>query len=414
MRPHVHFHSDSPFFSGSENMLATLLNDPGFTGEFRVSLGYRRSAAYEEGLHARVRGDVEEIPLELLDVPALTDPIRPRALRTLVKGLFHLFGVKYVFVWLNARRLARAFRGRDIDILHVNDGGYPGTYSCLAAVLAAKRVGVGRVVFVVNNIATPYGSPRRWLDRPLDRRVARAVSVFVTGSRFAGDSVRDVLRLPGSRVLDIPNGIAPREVSESAEETRRRLGVPDGRPLVAHVANFERRKGHHVLLDALAALKSEGAAPVPFAVLEGEGPERPAIEAEVRRLGLDGDVRLPGRERNVFDLLAAADIVVLPSVANEDFPNVVLEAMSLGKPVVASRIAGTPEQIVDGVTGILVEPGDPAALAVALGALAAEPDVRSRMGGAGRRRFAEHFEARVAVEAYTALYSRLLGRQATR
>jgi glycosyltransferase involved in cell wall biosynthesis len=88
--------------------------------------------------------------------------------------------------------------------------------------------------------------------------------------------------------------------------------------------------------------------------------------------------------------------------------------MSLGKPVVASRIAGTPEQIVDGVTGILVPPGDPAALAVALGALAGEPDVRARMGDAGRERFAERFEACVAVEAYATLYRRLLAGQATR
>lgn len=409
MRPHVHFHSDSPFFSGSENMLATLLNDRAFTAEFRVTLGYRHSAAYEEGLWRRVHGDVEEIPLQLLDVPAVTDRIRRAPLRYVVKALFHLFGVKYLFVWLNTRRLTRVLMAERPDILHINDGGYPGTYSCLSAVLAARKAGVRHVVFVVNNIATPFTSFRRWLDRPIDRRVVAGVEVFVTGSRFARAAVRRVLCLPERCTLAIPNAIVPRPLTESREQTCRRLGVPDARPLVLQVANFERRKGQRYLLEALALLKRDGFEPLPFVVLEGDGPDEPAIRAAVAELGLAEDVSLPGREPHVFDAYAAADVIVVASVANEDFPNVILEAMSLGKPVVSTRIAGTPEQIVDGETGVIVPPGDAPALAAAIGALLAEPSVRARMGEAARERFERCFTAEKAVAAYMDLYRRLLG-----
>jgi L-malate glycosyltransferase len=178
--------------------------------------------------------------------------------------------------------------------------------------------------------------------------------------------------------------------------------------MVLQVANFERRKGQRYLLEAVALLKAAGTQPPPFAVLEGDGPDEPAIRAAVRDLGLSGDVSLPGREAHVFDAYAAADVIALPSVANEDFPNVVLECMSLGKPVVASRVAGIPEQIVDGVTGVVVRPGDAEALAAAIGALLEEPELCRRMGEAARERFRQCFTAEKAVAAYAELYRRLL------
>jgi glycosyltransferase involved in cell wall biosynthesis len=98
----------------------------------------------------------------------------------------------------------------------------------------------------------------------------------------------------------------------------------------------------------------------------------------------------------------------LPSIAHEDFPNVVLEAMALGKPVIASRIAGTPEQIEPGVTGLLEEPADPVGLAGGLIRLSADPDLRDRMGAAGKTRFEAEFTAERAAAAYSALYRELL------
>ena len=102
-----------------------------------------------------------------------------------------------------------------------------------------------------------------------------------------------------------------------------------------------------------------------------KGPTAPTLEAEIDRLGIGDRVRLVGERRDVPELLAGADVFVLSS-ASEGMPVSVLEAMAAGLPVVASRVGGVPELVVDGETGLLVEPGDPDELAAALGRLLAD------------------------------------------
>jgi glycosyltransferase involved in cell wall biosynthesis len=101
------------------------------------------------------------------------------------------------------------------------------------------------------------------------------------------------------------------------------------------------------------------------------------------------------------------DVLVFPSIANEDFPNVVLEAMSMGKPVIASRIAGTPEQVEDGVTGWLLEPGNAAAFAGKMAEFIRNEDLIVQMGTRARKRFAEEFTSEIAVARYLNLYQSL-------
>lgn len=402
----VHIHTDSPFFSGAENMIANLLASDEMVREFGIVFSYRSSPEFERGLAERVRTRAELRPLELLDVPSRTDHL-PAPARLVAKAAAYASGARYRYLRENTRRIEVVLRETKPDLLHVNSGGYPGAYSTIAAVLAARAAGVPRVVYVANNIAVPY-TWRRALDRPVDRRVAETVDAFVTGSVFAADALSRVLDLPPGRVRTIPNGISPRGIVEAPADLRRRIGAPDGRPVVAVVANLERRKGHEVLFRALGRLKQGGFAPLPWVAVEGVGPEEGRLRGSVAALGLARDVAFLGRERRVFDLMNAADILALPSIAHEDFPNVVLEAMSVGKPVVASRIAGTPEQVVDGETGLLVPPGDDAALADALAVLAADAVARSDMGLAGKARFDACFRSDRALSAYAALYRELL------
>ena len=404
----LHIHTDGPFFSGAENMIANFLNSEEFVREFDVTFSYRRSLEYDRGLAERVHTCAEIHPLDLLDLPSRTDPL-PTPARQLAKLGAYATGEKYRDVRTNTARIEAVLRQTRPDVLHVNSGGYPGAYSTLAAVLAARNAGVAHTVYVANNIAMPY-TWRRALDRPLDRKVAAAVELFVTGSSHAGKALAAVLDLPREKLRTIPNGIRPRDVTEPAGDVRTRIGAPEGRPLVAVVANLEARKGHRHLLGALALLKSRGFAPLPWIAIEGVGPEEAALREMVAARSLSGDVAFLGREARVFDLMNASDLLALPSVANEDFPNVILEAMSLGKPVVASRIAGTPEQVVDRVTGLLVEPGDVGALAEALAAMSSSPEDRLRMGEAGRERFEVHFTADRSVAAYSDLYRELCRR----
>jgi len=336
----------------------------------------------------------------------------PKPVRVAAHGINLLLLVRYWVLAWNILVLYRAWRGRGIDVLHINNGGYPGALSCLAGAIAARLAGIACVVMVVNNITQKNRYWYWWFDGLLDRWIAHSVNMFVTGSIPAGRALQSALKLPDRKWTTLHNGIAPRQSSQTRSQTRLRLGVEGAaRPVFGIVALLERRKGHHVLLRAMAALRDRvGLEKMPMLLIEGEGPEYASLVDLVDRLGLRGWVRFVGVERHVFDFMQALDVVLLPSIAHEDFPNVVLEAMSLGKPVIASRLAGMPEQIDDGVTGWLVAPGDPVALAQKMATFIDEPASVLAMGVAARERFIESFTADVAVSRYWAMYQALLRR----
>ena len=143
------------------------------------------------------------------------------------------------------------------------------------------------------------------------------------------------------------------------------------------------------------------------ATVVGDGPQREDVADEIRRLGAEGTVDLAGERDDVADVLAAADVFVLPTLS-EGLPMSVLEAMAAGLPVVAAAVGGVPELVDDGETGLLVPPGRPDALAAALGRLAADPALRRRLGAAGRRRAEAHFDIEACRRAHVELYRELL------
>jgi glycosyltransferase involved in cell wall biosynthesis len=402
----VHFHTDNYWFSGSETTLMVLLEaavrDPGIDPVFT----YRPWPEYDPGLRARLPAGIEARPLPLPDPESMKlrligdgGAARAKAVRASGRAL----PLRKLSLALDITRLSSLFRETRPDIVHVNNGGFPGAVSCTAAALAARRVAVPHVVYMVNNIAAGYDSVGRWTDWPVDRRLAGAVDRFVTGSRAASKALSEVLRLPDGAVEVIPNTIVEGATTESPEQTRRRLDLPSELPVALTAARLEKRKGHAVLLEGLAKHREKPW----FLLIAGDGPERSALEAMAAELGLSERVRFAGHQTNMWDLFAVARSLVLPSVSHEDFPIIVLEAMAAGLPVVATKVSGTVEQIVDGVTGRLVEPGDADAVADALLDVLDRGDEAGRMADEGRRRFESCYTPKVVVDRYWDLYRRL-------
>jgi glycosyltransferase involved in cell wall biosynthesis len=181
---------------------------------------------------------------------------------------------------------------------------------------------------------------------------------------------------------------------------RDELDVPADHALVVCVANLRAEKGHDVLLDAGAVLARDG---VPATVVVvGRGPEEAALSARHRALDLGDRHRFLGPRDDVLRLMAAADVVVLPS-RHEGLPVTLMEATSVGACVVASAVGGVPQVVTDGLDGLLVPPGDPAALAAALARVVGDPDLRARLGraaadGSGR------YDVAAACRTLEALY----------
>jgi len=165
-------------------------------------------------------------------------------------------------------------------------------------------------------------------------------------------------------------------------------------------------KGQTYLVQAWpSVLKRE---PRALLLLVGDGPEERLLRSRAAELGLGGSVRFLGFRQDIPSLLALAEALVLPSL-NEGFGLVLLEAMAMGKPVVASAVGGIPEVVLDGRTGLLVPPADPEALAVAILRLLEDPRAAQRLGEAGRERARESFSREAFIQAHRKLYGELLG-----
>lgn len=308
--------------------------------------------------------------------------------------------LRYTTMPVNRPRLAAAFAPYDLDLLHVINGGYPGAASALAAVLAGRRTARRRVMTVCST-----AMPRSILEpveRLVDSRVEGCLdSVIVPGRRPGTALVRRGFH--GDKIEIIPWGA--RSVPAAMDRgARSRLGLPSEGPVIVCLANFTPTKGQRVVVDAMPALVAQF--PGIRAVLAGDGPELGAVRDRAHALGLDGSVLFPGPFTEPWDLLRAADVLVLASEM-EGLPLVVLEAMSQGVPVVATDVGGIPEAVTDGETGFLIAPRDAGAVATAVARILEAPFLKQHMREAALVRFEERFTMKAMLEGHRALYLRL-------
>jgi glycosyltransferase involved in cell wall biosynthesis len=245
-----------------------------------------------------------------------------------------------------------------------------------------------------------------FLHLALERLANRMTRLIIANSAAVR---RDVLRqehLPEEKVMVIYNGIRPGVVpSALASETRSLLGVAERAPVVGVLANLIAYKGHATFLRAWR--KVVDAQPTSVALLVGEGTMRVEIERLVEQFELGASVRLLGSRLDVRNILEAIDLLVHPSF-EEGFSNAILEAMAAGKPVVATAVGGNPEAVVDGVTGLLVPPGEPESLAAAVIRMLNDPAALSAFGEAGRRRVLELFDLGDMIKKYERVYMEVL------
>jgi glycosyltransferase involved in cell wall biosynthesis len=219
------------------------------------------------------------------------------------------------------------------------------------------------------------------------------------------------LGIPPDRCPLIENAIDTAEFSRRlpTAEAKRRLGIPPERFVIGAVGRLSAEKGFDVLIRSGQELL-KGGADLELLIV-GEGDEKAALQALIAGSGCAGRLRLLGYRSDTRELYQAMDIFALSSY-REGLPNVLLEAMALEVPVVATRVAGIPRLIRDGENGLLIEPGDARALAQALSGLLSDPGRRKRVSQAGRRTVEAGYSFQARMEKIRAIYDRLLERPA--
>jgi glycosyltransferase involved in cell wall biosynthesis len=213
--------------------------------------------------------------------------------------------------------------------------------------------------------------------------------------------------VPPARCLLIENGIDTEEYRRRLprEQARQQLGVAPGRLVVGAVGRLSPEKGFDVLIRAADRLLRDG---FDFELwIVGAGDQEPVLRRLAGELGRNDRIRLLGYRADTLELYQAMDVFALSSL-REGLPNVLLEAMALEVPVVASRIAGVPGLVSDGADGLLVPPGSVEDLARSLGRLLADADLRRRLGRAGRDTIAARYSFAARMRKVQAVYDVLL------
>jgi glycosyltransferase involved in cell wall biosynthesis len=281
--------------------------------------------------------------------------------------------------------------------------------------LAGRLAGVPVVISSVRN--EHFGGRAREL---VMRATDRLSTITTTNSQLAAAGLVKRGVVPGHRLVVIPNGIdlAPFQQAEAERSViRSELGIPDGQFVWLAVGRLEPQKDYPTLFAALARCPTS--APEHCLLIAGQGRLRSELERTAAELGLSHRIRFLGLREDVPQLVAAADGVVLSS-RFEGMPNIVMEAMAGARPVVATRVGGTPELVEHGGTGLLVDPGDPGALSSAMREVMAAPEsTRRAMGSAGRSAIAERYSLAALADQWLRLLDRCLadtgaGRSRTR
>lgn len=300
---------------------------------------------------------------------------------------------------LTILRLAAAFRREKVQVVnpHSSRDGW------LAGV-AARLAGVPLVIRS-RHIEVDY--PNRWLSRIAYKLLAH--QVLTTSQRISDRLIQELGLSPG-KVACVPTGIDLAQFDPQVPgKLHEELALPPEIPLVGMVSVLRSWKGHKHFLDAAAEIIRQ-TQHVQF-VIAGDGPLRSWLAETIREMGLEARVRMLGHRDDVPNILASLSVLVLPSTAHEGIPQIVLQAQAMSRAVVGTTVGGIPEVVTDGVTGLLVPPGDVRLLVEAIGSLLNNASQRACLGQQARKRAEQEYGLENMCQQLEDLYAHHLARR---
>ncbi len=398
----------TPAIGGAEQQLHDLIRhlDPKF---YDITLFYEPWNAFEEFLELRQHPHVKKAPIHIYACNRFTQRIvhLPRFLRQ----VYHLANMcigQFAVILPNFIQLKSVFRNSSIEVLHIINGGYPGSMAAKLAAVAAKSAGISACVMTIASTPQRLQWPQKIVEYSICRQVEKSLDYFVGVARHVGQTLTRLYDIPSKKIKIIYYGIETDSGTKSGaarrSEISARFGIPLDRTVIAVIARLSPEKGHELFLHALKKLIPDFSKKISV-LLIGDGPLNNQLRKQVSDHGLQNVVIFTGHLNNtdVKEALVRVDIVAIPSKI-EGLPYAVTEAMSMSKPVVGSMVGGIPEQVIDSETGFLVPPNDANAFAKALSAMIDDPQMAMQMGENARRRFERLFKLDQMIHKYSDLY----------
>jgi glycosyltransferase involved in cell wall biosynthesis len=289
---------------------------------------------------------------------------------------------------------------RQVDLLHIH---LP--YTGILGRVASRMAPVKAVVYTEHNLWERY----HWLTGAANRFTFGYNDAVIAVSDEVESSIRSRYRVNGKpKLCTIPNGVDVDQLAMDARNVqgvKPEFGIPQDHQLVVHVANFTPKKRHEHLTRAARIVVHRN--PQTSFLLVGQGPLESDIRAQARAQDLQDNVVFAGFRTDAPRIIAASDVFVLPSLY-EGLPIAMLEAMALGRPVVASRVGGVPQVISDGIDGFLVDPLEPGQLAEKVLAVLSNPELQQSISTNAVKKVREHFSVERMVASIEALYATVL------
>jgi len=356
----VLIYSDCYLYGGSEKIVLNIIRNSIIQESTQITFAYRKHKLYQRSIAKDYsKREQAEIlfPISILSNDTIFYHLYlrniPGFLKKLITIPFVIFSRLGIYFLYNLIVQIIALKKQKPDIVHINNGGYPAAYSCNTMVVASKICRIKKVIYQVNNLTEIR---KGLIDKIFDNFIERNVSFFITASSGAREKLALERKFDLSKIKRIPNTISEELITSSRQEIIEELKFKQTDFILCNVALLSKRKGQQYLLDAISIIKNNF--PSTFKEIQliiiGNGEEEKRLKDYSDYLGISSKVSFMGYRSDSINFINACDVYILPSIASEDMPLVILSAMSKGKPIIATDFAGISEEIENGKSGLLI------------------------------------------------------------
>jgi glycosyltransferase involved in cell wall biosynthesis len=301
--------------------------------------------------------------------------------------------------------LTALLRSGEVDLIHAHNG-----RTMLSAAIAVTRARTGKAVATQHFLEPDHAGrtgPKAFLYHAAHRWVSAKLSCYIAISEAVKESMLKRREASPDRIHVVLNGMPAIDAAEltTPGDVRQALSIPTDHLILMCAARLEHEKDIATLITAVSEVSTSH--PHITCLIAGAGSLEQDLKSEIGKRSLQHTVRLLGFREDILSLIGGCDLFVLPSQA-EPFGLVLLEAMAMSKPVIATNAGGPREIVVDGSTGLLIEPANPSAMANAIRAIIQDRDTMKKMGSKGYERFHERFTAQQMSQRMIAVYETVL------
>lgn len=350
--------SDCFTFGGSEYVVVNILKSKNIQAYFDLIFAYREHREYNFYVNRLLSEErnVSLVPIKIWSNATffhnINKKIKNKYLRYLIKLPMWLLSQIGPYEWNNNRLFRKLLREIKPDLIHVNNGGYPASESCLYLTICAKKNGIKNIL-QINNCALPISFKSR-----RDKKVEKSTDAFITATEYARKELAQNRHFDINKIITLFNAVDLPHPQKKRDLVCKELGINPDNFIITEVALLEQRKGQIPFLKSLLELEKIDKVlyDKTIILLVGNGEDESAIRNFISLQKLESKVLLLGYRMDYIDIVNASDVFALPSLYNEDMPLSILSAMALSKPILSSNIAGIPEEVKDGINGYLVDP----------------------------------------------------------